>query len=50
LVSEVAEGEEIPPFDVDRMYGMINNGKDFVLIQYYQFDKVIKPAGWFLRR
>jgi hypothetical protein len=50
LVSEVAEGEEKPPFDVDRMYGMINNGKDFVLIQYYQFDKVIKPVGWFLRR
>ncbi len=50
LVSDVAEGEVVPPFDVDRMYGMINNGKDFVLIQYYQFDKVIKPAGWFLRR
>lgn len=50
LVSEIEEGAEKPPFDVDRMYGLINNGKDFVLIQYYQFDKVIKPAAWFLRR
>ncbi len=49
LTSDVPE-EERAPFDTDRLYAVINNGKDFVLVQYFQFDKVIKPAGWFLRR
>lgn len=34
-------------FDRDRMYALINDDKDFVLIQYYVFDKILRPLTWF---
>lgn len=34
-------------FDNDRMYGLINGGKDLVLIQYFIFDRVLHPAEYF---
>ena len=39
--------EELVPVDLDRMYGLINRGEDFVLMQYYVFDKVLRPVGFF---
>ncbi len=33
--------------DLDRLYALINNKKDFVLIQYYVFDKVLRPLSYF---
>ncbi|MEJ2595388.1 MAG: DUF4340 domain-containing protein [bacterium] len=33
------------PVDFDRMYGLINEGEDFVLLQYYVFDKVLYPLS-----
>jgi hypothetical protein len=33
--------------DNDRMYGLVNNGKDLVLIQYYIFDKVLKDVYYY---
>jgi hypothetical protein len=38
------------PYDRDRMYALVNDGKDFVLIQFYVFDKIIRPLGYFLRQ
>lgn len=34
-------------FDLDRMYGNLN-GKDFLLVQYYQFDRLLKEPSWFV--
>ena len=45
LVDE--EGNPLDPIDHDRVYGLINDGKDFVLIQYYVFDKVLNPAEYY---
>ena len=45
LVDE--EGNPYDPIDHDRIYGLINDGKDFVLIQYYVFDKVLNPAEYY---
>jgi len=33
--------------DYDRFYGLINDGEDFVLMQYYTFDKVLKPLSYY---
>lgn len=45
LVDE--EGKPLDPIDHDRVYGWINDGKDLVLVQYYVFDKVLKPAEYY---
>lgn len=37
------------PWDPDRMYAEINEGKDFVLVQFFTFDKITRPLSWFLR-
>ena len=34
--------------DLDRLYALINNKRDFVLIQYYVFDKVLRPLPYFI--
>ncbi len=34
-------------YDRDRMYAHINNGNDFVLIQYYVFDRILKTLSYF---
>jgi len=34
------------PVDLDRLYGLVNNNKDFVLLQYYSFDKVLRPISF----
>jgi hypothetical protein len=38
------------PVDYDRIYGLINDGEDFVLLQYYVFDKVLYPVSYYARR
>lgn len=35
------------PLDLDRMYALINENRDFVLIQYYTFDKLLRPIQYF---
>jgi hypothetical protein len=35
------------PYDLDRAYALVNDGKDFVLIQFYVFDRVLKPIKYF---
>jgi hypothetical protein len=45
---DVFDGSTIT-FDKDRMYAYINNEKDFVLIQYFVFDKILLPLSSFTR-
>ncbi len=33
--------------DVDRLYALINDEQDFVLIQYFVFDKILRPLSFF---
>jgi hypothetical protein len=35
------------PYDLDRLYALVNNGQDFTLIQYFNFDKVLRPLPFF---
>ena len=35
------------PYDPDRLYALVNDGKDFVLIQYFAFNKVLRPKPFF---
>ena len=39
--------DKLTPVDHDRMFGLINGGDDFVLMQYYVFDKVLYPIGYY---
>jgi hypothetical protein len=36
-------------FDRDRFYALINDGKDFTLIQFFVFDKITRPITFFLK-
>ncbi len=40
----------VQPYDVDRMYAQINNGQDFVIVQYYVFGKLLETPEYFLPR
>ncbi|PKP52098.1 MAG: hypothetical protein CVT92_10615 [Bacteroidetes bacterium HGW-Bacteroidetes-1] len=40
--------ERLIPVDLDRMYALVNEDRDFVLIQYFVFDKVLRPASYFV--
>ena len=41
-------GNPIDPIDHDRLYGLINDGEDFVLLQYYIFDKILHPVDYYI--
>jgi len=44
----VTDTENNPlPFDPDRLYALVNDGNDFVLIQFFTFDKVLRPKFFF---
>jgi hypothetical protein len=38
------------PFDPDRMDALLDNGKDFVMLQYYNFGKVIPSTEYFQKK
>jgi hypothetical protein len=42
------DGMTMEPADLDRAYALVNNGEDFVLIQYYSFDKVTRTLGYLM--
>lgn len=49
-IDRTVDPEGIPyPYDVDRLYALVNDERDFVLIQYYVFDKVLRPLSYFKR-
>ncbi len=33
--------------DVDRLYALVNNKRDFVMLQFFVFDRVIRPLPYF---
>lgn len=35
-------------FDPDRMYALINDEQDFVLVQYHTFNRIVRPFQFFL--
>ncbi len=37
----------LQPEDLDRMFALVNNGRDFVLVQYFVFDKILRKASYF---
>ncbi|HMM10652.1 MAG TPA: DUF4340 domain-containing protein [Bacteroidales bacterium] len=39
--------EKLVPMDLDRAYALVNRNRDFVLIQYFVFDKIFRPALYF---
>ena len=45
---DVFDGSTIT-FDRDRMFAYINNEEDFVLIQFFVFDKILLPLSTFTR-
>jgi hypothetical protein len=36
-------------FDPERMYALVNDNKDLVLIQFFVFDHILKPLPFFLK-
>jgi hypothetical protein len=34
-------------FDNDRMYALVNNGQDFVIVQFYSFDRITRKKSYF---
>jgi len=48
-----ASGEELDLegnpvlYDRDRLYAMVNDDRDFVLIQFFVFDKILRPLSYF---
>lgn len=38
---------QLIPDDRDRFYALINDGEDFVLMQYYVFDKILNPLSYY---
>jgi hypothetical protein len=41
------DGATMEPYDLDRAYALVNDGQDFVLIQYFVFDRVTRTLGFF---
>ena len=37
-------------FDPERMLALLNNGKDLVIVKFYQFGKVMPPVDYFQRK
>lgn len=37
----------IYPYDIDRLFAVIDEEQEFLLIQYYVFDKVLRPLSYF---
>jgi len=45
-VYDDTEGLQLVPFDLDRLYAVVNDGQDFVLLQYFVFDKALRSASY----
>ncbi len=46
--SEEYYGRKVP-YDLDRLYALVNDGKDFTLIQYFVFDKIFRTGPFFMK-
>ncbi len=43
----IKDDDENPANDIDRFFALVNDEKDFVLIQFYTFDKITRPINYF---
>ncbi len=41
--------DQLVPVDLDRFYGYLPKTGDFVLLQYYTFDKILHPLSYYLK-
>jgi hypothetical protein len=41
------DGAAMEPYDLDRGYALVNDDEDFVLIQYFVFDRITRTLGFF---
>ncbi|HTF04697.1 MAG TPA: hypothetical protein VK826_11765 [Bacteroidia bacterium] len=39
-----------PQYDVDNMFALVNDGKDFVVVQYFVFGKILQTPEYFTRQ
>ncbi|MFA5419108.1 MAG: hypothetical protein WC341_11685 [Bacteroidales bacterium] len=42
--------DEFYSTDQDRLYGLVNDGEDFVLLQYYSMDKLLNPLSYYEKK
>ncbi|GAB4145245.1 MAG: hypothetical protein Fur0041_19920 [Bacteroidia bacterium] len=47
---EDSTAEAPKPYDPDRMYALVNDGKDFVIVQFYVFGKLLQTPAYFIPR
>ncbi len=48
IPDDLVDGEGgLIPIDHDRFYALINDDEDFVLMQYFVFDRVLQPLGYY---
>ena len=40
----------IRQFDIDRMYAILNNEDDILLIQFFVFDRIIHPVEFYFKQ
>lgn len=45
---DVFDGSTVT-YDRDRMYALVNNDKDFVMVQFFVFDKILMPLSLFIK-
>jgi len=39
----------IYPWDINRMYALIDDGREMVLVQYFVFDEITRPLSYFMQ-
>lgn len=45
LAQDIPEQDAVP--DTDRIYGLLDNGKDLVLLQFFTFEKLLRPVKYY---
>lgn len=49
-VSENDKDDFYEIFDINRMYGIMDGSKDTLILQYFAFDNLLKPASYYFPR
>jgi hypothetical protein len=44
-----SELQQNPKYDPDRMYALTNKGNDFVIVQFYVFNRILVPIEYFMQ-
>jgi hypothetical protein len=39
----------IYPWDINRMYALMDDGREMVLVQYFVFDEITRPLSFFIK-